>query len=242
MSLAGSEGLGQEGLGQSLWPEELQRELSTGLVQGAAQLGVTLSELQVDQLTRYLHMMAQWGRVYNLTAILEPQAMLTHHVLDSLAVVPHLDAHLNSAPVPHIVDVGSGAGLPGVVLAVTRPNWHITCVDAVAKKAAFVQQVAAALGLANLTGVHSRVEALRLTADVVVSRAFASLTDFVACTEHLLKPSGVWLAMKGQEPRGEIEALPSATEVFHVEPLTVPALQAERCLVWMRQLKQAHPI
>jgi len=242
MSLAGSEGLGQEGLGQSLWPEELQRELSTGLVQGAAQLGVTLSELQVDQLTRYLHMMAQWGRVYNLTAILEPKAMLTHHVLDSLSVVPHLDAHLNSAPSPYIIDVGSGAGLPGVVLAVARPNWRITCVDAVAKKAAFVQQVAAALGLANLTGVHSRVEALRLTADVVVSRAFASLADFVACTGHLLKPSGVWLAMKGQEPRSEIEALPSGTEVFHVEPLTVPALQAERCLVWMRQLKQVRPI
>jgi len=242
MSLAGSEGLGQGGLGQGLWPEELQRELSRGLVQGSAQLGVALSELQVDQLTRYLHMMAQWGRVYNLTAILDPQAMLTHHVLDSLAVVPHLDAHLNSAPSPQIIDAGSGAGLPGVVLAVTRPLWQITCVDAVAKKAAFVQQVAATLRVANLTGVHSRAEALRLKADVVASRAFASLVDFVACTGHLLKPSGVWLAMKGQEPRGEIEALPSDTEVFHVEPLTVPALQAERCLVWMRQLKQLQPI
>jgi 16S rRNA (guanine527-N7)-methyltransferase len=134
-----------------------------------------------------------------------------------------------------ILDVGSGAGLPGVVLSLMRPNWVVHCVDAVAKKASFVRQVAVELRLKNLHAEHARVEALRLPAfDVVVSRAFASLADFTAWSRGQLAPGGVWLAMKGRLPEEEIAALPSWVSVFHVEQLQVPGLDAQRCLVWMR--------
>jgi 16S rRNA (guanine527-N7)-methyltransferase len=138
------------------------------------------------------------------------------------------------APLVRLLDVGAGAGLPGVVVAITCPDVSVTCVDTVAKKAAFVQQVAAALRLPNLRGLHARVETLADPYDVVCSRAFASLPDFTAWSASALAPHGVWLAMKGKHPEAEIQALPSSVKVFHVEPLTVPGLDAERCIVWMR--------
>jgi len=131
--------------------------------------------------------------------------------------------------------VGSGGGLPGVVIAIGCPDIDVTCVDAVGKKAAFVQQVAGALGLSNLHGRHGRVEAIAGPFDVVTSRAFASLADFTAWSDGALAEGGVWLAMKGRRPDDEIAALPPAVTVFHVEPLTVPGLEAERCLVWLRR-------
>ena len=230
-----------------MWTEGVGLAIQASLRQGAQQLGVSLDDKQVEQLLTYMQMISKWGRVYNLTNLLEPQVMLTHHVLDSLAVAPHIweasglvrMSEVGGAkvrPPLHIIDVGSGAGLPGVVLAVANPSWHITCVDTVGKKAAFIQQAALELGLPNLRAIHSRVEALSLLADVVVSRAFASLADFVQISRHLLKPEGVWLAMKGQDPQDEIKALPADTEVFHVKPLPVPGLHAERCLVWMRPI------
>jgi len=133
-----------------------------------------------------------------------------------------------------LLDVGAGAGLPGVVIAITCPEVAVTCVDTVAKKAAFVQQVAASLMLRNLKGLHARVETLTEPYDVVCSRAFASLKDFTTWSRTALAPHGIWLAMKGKHPDAELAELPKDVQVFHVEPLKVPGLDAERCIVWMR--------
>lgn len=208
--------------------------LEPQLATGADALGVSLSTVQVQQLLHYLELLLKWNRVYNLTAVRGAQEALHHHLLDSLAILPSLVRHLDGRPA-RILDVGSGGGLPGVVIAIARPDWHVDCVDAVAKKAAFVQQAAAELGLARLRGIHSRIEQLpRANADVVTSRAFASLPDFTRWTAAHLNDNGVWMAMKGKEPKDEIRALPPTVDVFHVEHLQVPGLDAERCLVWMR--------
>ena len=204
---------------------------------GLAELGLALSATQVDQLLAYQALIAQWNKVYNLTAVRDPAEMLTHHLLDSLAAVPPLLRHTQGRAAV-VLDVGSGGGLPGVVLAITCPQLTVHCVDTVAKKAAFVQQVAASLKLPNLRGVHARVESLRADAgqgyDVVCSRAFASLVDFTNWSRTALKPGAVWMAMKGKHPADELAALPSDVLVFHVEQLLVPGLDAERCIVWMR--------
>ena len=133
------------------------------------------------------------------------------------------------------MDVGSGGGLPGVVLAICRPEVQVTCVDTVGKKAAFIQQVAASLRLPNLRGLHARVETVQEEYDVICSRAFASLKDFTQWSQNALSAQGVWMAMKGKRPDEEIADLPAQVQVFHVEPLTVPGLDADRCMVWMRQ-------
>jgi 16S rRNA (guanine527-N7)-methyltransferase len=212
---------------------------------------VALTPVQRTQLLDYLDLLARWGRVYNLTAVRDPGQMVTQHLLDSLAVWPALQrvvcARMNgmggaqaSPCAARLLDVGSGAGLPGVVLAIVASAWQVTCVDAVGKKAGFVRQVAAELGLTNLRAEHARVEALPAGEggagfDVVTSRAFASLADFVQASQQQLAREGLWMAMKGQVPDDEIAALPAQTEVFHVEQLVVPGLQAQRCLVWMRR-------
>lgn len=214
--------------------------LEAGLRAGVASLGLELTEAQVQTLLAYQDWVAKWNRVYNLTALRDPQEMLTHHLLDSLAVVQplrrHVAQHLAQRDAqPRLLDVGSGAGLPGVVLAITCPELDVSCVDTVAKKALFIQQVAAALRLPNLHGVHARVETLTQPFDVVTSRAFASLVDFTQWSAGALAGQGVWMAMKGKVPQDEMAALPAGVEVFHVEPLTVPGLDAERCIVWMRR-------
>ena len=214
--------------------------LEAGLRAGVASLGLELTEAQVQTLLAYQDWVAKWNRVYNLTALRDPQEMLTHHLLDSLAVMQplrrHLSQHLAQRDAqPRLLDVGSGAGLPGVVLAITCPELDVSCVDTVAKKALFIQQVAAALRLPNLHGVHARVETLTQPFDVVTSRAFASLVDFTQWSAGALAGQGVWMAMKGKVPQDEMAALPAGVEVFHVEPLTVPGLDAERCIVWMRR-------
>jgi 16S rRNA (guanine527-N7)-methyltransferase len=198
-----------------------------------AELGLAPTAAQCEQLAAFLALLQRWNATYNLTAVREPEAMLTQHLADCLALVGPLQARL---PKGRVLDVGSGGGLPGVVLAVTAPALDVTCVDAVGKKAAFVRQVAGALGLPNLHAAHARVEALKSPPfDLITSRAFASLADFTRLTRHLLAPgSGLWLAMKGRRPDDEIAALPATVDVFHVEPLAVPGLDAERCLVWMR--------
>ncbi len=209
--------------------------LEAGLRDGLQALGLDLSDGQVTTLLAYLDWVAKWNRVYNLTAVRDPGEMLTHHLLDSLAVLAplrrQLAAHAGAAP--RLLDVGSGAGLPGVVLAITCPDLDVSCVDTVAKKALFIQQVAAALRLPNLHGLHARVEQLDQPFDVVTSRAFASLADFTQWSSGALAPGGVWMAMKGKVPHDEMAALPSGIRVFHVEPLAVPGLDAERCIVWM---------
>ncbi|MFM2035340.1 MAG: rRNA ((527)-N(7))-methyltransferase RsmG [Pseudomonadota bacterium] len=210
----------------------LERELKMGL----SDLALTLSDGQVAQLLDYLALIEKWTQVYNLTAVREPAAMLTQHLLDSLAVMSPLASQVeaNELIQLRLLDVGSGAGLPGVVLAICRPDWRVDCVDTVAKKAAFIQQVAASLKLPNLRGVHARVESLSGPYDVVCSRAFASLVDFTNWSRGALAPDGFWMALKGKHPLEEIEALPADVQVFHVEPVVVPGLQADRCIVWLR--------
>lgn len=209
-----------------------QREL---LKQGAEALGLGLSDGQCDALLAYQAMLIKWNQVYNLTAVRKPEDMLTHHLLDSLAVLPPLERHLTNRPA-RLLDVGSGGGLPGVVLAIMLPALSVTCVDTVGKKASFVRQVAGELKLPSLNAEHSRVENLRTEPfDVIASRAFASLSDFTRLTRHLLATDGVWTAMKGKLPTEEMAALPPESDVFHVEQLAVPGLDAERCLVWIRK-------
>jgi 16S rRNA (guanine527-N7)-methyltransferase len=204
------------------------------LRQGAEALGLSLNDTQIAQLLGYHALIQKWNKVYNLTAIREPGEMLTHHLLDSLAIVAPLTRQSAGASVK-MLDVGAGAGLPGVVVAICCPQVSVTCVDAVAKKMAFVQQVATELKLPNLKALHARVETLTDKYDVITSRAFATLLDFVTGSHAALKPAtGVWLAMKAKDTTTEIAALPSHVDVFHVEQLVVPGLNAERCIVWMR--------
>jgi 16S rRNA (guanine527-N7)-methyltransferase len=204
---------------------------------GLDKLGLTLAADQVDQLLAYLDLLQKWNRVYNLTAVREPGEMLTHHLLDSLAAVVPLRRH-TGGKAARLLDVGSGGGLPGVVIAITCPEIAVSCVDTVGKKAAFIQQAAATLKLPNLRGLHARVEALGVEEgggfDVVCARAFASLPDFTAWSKCALKPGGVWMAMKGKHPAEEMAALADDVDMFHVEPLVVPGLDAERCIVWLK--------
>jgi len=204
---------------------------------GLKVLQLELDDHQVGQLLDYLDLIAKWTKVYNLTAVRDPAEMLTHHLLDSLAAIPPLRRHLQQAGLEQgasLLDVGAGAGLPGAVIAVCCPAVAVSCVDTVAKKAAFIKQAALALKLPNLTGLHARVETIRQPFDVICSRAFASLPDFTQWSVGALAPQGVWMAMKGKHPEDEIAALPPAVGVFHVEQLAVPGLAAERCVVWMR--------
>ncbi|CAN7257130.1 16S rRNA (guanine(527)-N(7))-methyltransferase RsmG [Pseudorhodoferax sp. LjRoot39] len=208
-----------------------------GRLPDAAQaLGLALSDAEADALLAYQGLIAKWNKVYNLTAVRDPEQMLTQHLVDCLAAVPPLRRVLaeQGAEAPALLDVGAGAGLPGVVFAILHPQLQVHCVDTVAKKAAFVQQVAVELKLPNLRGLHARVESLGQGYDIVSSRAFASLVDFTTWSRAALKPGAVWLAMKGKEPVEEIAALPPEVQVFHVEHLQVPGLGAERCIVWMR--------
>ncbi|HEY0887771.1 MAG TPA: 16S rRNA (guanine(527)-N(7))-methyltransferase RsmG [Ramlibacter sp.] len=209
-------------------------ELEAGLDAGLATLGVDLTAHQRGQLLDYLELIQKWNRVYNLTAVRDPQEMLTQHLLDSLAVIAPLRRHTAGAPCS-LLDVGSGAGLPGVVIAIACPEIRVDCVDTVAKKAAFLQQVAVALKLPNLRGLHDRVERLPGPYDVIASRAFASLADFVSWSGGALAQEGVWMAMKGRHPEQEIAALAPEVAMFHVEQLRVPNFEGERCLVWMRR-------
>lgn len=216
--------------------------LRPALVAAAQQLGLSLSDSQIEQLLAYQGLIQKWNKVYNLTAVRDPQAMLTQHLVDSLSLLPALLRHAEGRPL-RMMDVGSGGGLPGVVVAICAPQIDVTCVDAVAKKASFIKQVAAELGLKNLHGEHSRVEALEVPPfDLITSRAFASLLDFTSLTRQHLKPSAesgtksdaIWLAMKGQHPTEELAALPPDLDVFHVEQLQVPGLDAQRCLIWIK--------
>jgi 16S rRNA (guanine527-N7)-methyltransferase len=200
----------------------------------AEALGLELSTVQVEQLLDFVALLDRWNRTYNLTAVRSPADMLNQHVVDCLAAVPALR---RTSPGPkRVLDVGSGGGLPGVVWAVVDRELDLTCVDTVGKKAAFLRQAALALRLQNLRVEHARVEQLEAPPfDIIASRAFASLADFVSLTRTLSTPGGIWLAMKGKLPLEEIAALPSGFQAFHVERLTVPGLNAERCLIWIRR-------
>lgn len=207
----------------------------------APRLRLLLDASERERLLAYLALIRRWTQVYNLTAVRELQEMFTHHLLDCLAVVAPLRQGTGRAAQDglRLLDVGSGAGLPGVILALLNPGWMVTCVDAVAKKATFIRQVAAELALPNLQGLHGRVEDKRTFKspefDLITSRAFASLTDFVSLTRPLLLAGqGKWAAMKANLSDDERQALPVGIELFHVEQLNVPELDAARCLVWLK--------
>jgi 16S rRNA (guanine527-N7)-methyltransferase len=204
----------------------------TALRQGLQQLQLELTDQQIDQLLAYQALIAKWTKVYNLTSIRDSAEMVTHHLLDSLAVIAPLQRHMQKG---RLLDVGSGAGLPGAVIAICCPALAVTCVDTVAKKATFIKQAALELKLPNLAGLHARVESIEQPFDVICSRAFASLADFTQWSAQALAPGGVWMAMKGKHPGEELAALPQSIDVFHVEQLQVPGLEAERCVVWMRE-------
>ena len=213
-------------------------ENEASLRAGLKFLALDLLDSQVRSLLDYQDLIGKWTKVYNLTAVRDPAEMLTHHLLDSLAAVKPLQRHLltNALECPKLLDVGSGAGLPGVVFAICCPTLSVTCVDAVGKKAAFIKQAALSLGLPNLTGQHERVENITNSFDVICSRAFASLVDFTSWSVKALKPNGVWMALKGKHPADELAMLPAGVPVFHVEQLVVPGLDADRCVVWLRSL------
>ena len=213
--------------------------LEVKLRAGLNALDLSLNDAQVRDLLAYRVLIEKWNKVYNLTAVRDPAEMLTHHLLDSLAVIAPLRRQLEQMPQAEdkalrLLDVGSGAGLPGVVIAICCPEIRVDCVDTVGKKAAFIQQVAVALKVGNLRGLHARVENLTDTYQVISSRAFASLIDFTNWSTQALAPQGVWMAMKGKHPADELAVLPQGVSVFHVEQLAVPGLGAERCVVWLR--------
>ncbi|HBT33556.1 MAG TPA: 16S rRNA (guanine(527)-N(7))-methyltransferase RsmG [Pusillimonas sp.] len=215
-------------------------DFKSRIEQAAQKLGLGLSELQIDQLQKYVHSLLKWNRTYNLTALREPDQILVHHIFDSLALIPfiskYLDTERNNMP-GTMIDVGSGGGLPGVVLAICFPDWQVHCVDAVEKKTAFIRQLRGILKLENLQACHGRIEELdSFKADIIVSRAFASLRDFVTLSSAHLKPDGIFIAMKGLVPEKEIQdlALHTTWKVWHIDTLGVPDLNAQRCLVWIR--------
>ena len=195
---------------------------------------------QQAALLEYLSQLMRWNKTYNLTAIRDPDQALVHHIFDSLSLVAPLSRvlSLNPTETPTIVDVGSGGGLPGVILAIMLPSVRVTCVDAVEKKTMFVRQMAGVLALQNLSAQHARIETLEpLQRTLVTSRAFASLRDFAQLAGPHVREGGYLVAMKGREPTEELNALQAHTawSAQAIEPLTVPELEGQRCLVWMQR-------
>jgi 16S rRNA (guanine527-N7)-methyltransferase len=196
------------------------------LVEGAAVLGVTLSPADEKRLLAYLALLDKWNRVYNLTAVRETERMVSHHLLDSLAIAPYVGTG-------RVLDVGSGGGLPGIPLAIARPDLQVTLIDSIAKKTAFLLQVKAELGLENVSVVTGRVETHQYAAgfNTITSRAFSDLKEFVTLTRPLLASDGRWLAMKGLYPHEEIAALPDWVRLSADHVLTIPNLDATRHLI-----------
>lgn len=204
------------------------------LRRGLIGLGLTLESDIQQRLLDYIALIDKWNRVYNLTAIREPEKMVSHHLLDSLAVAPHLHAR-------RLLDVGSGAGLPGIPLALANPDMHVTLLDSNHKKAAFLNQAVMELKMKNAEVCSERVESWKTQSgfDVIISRAFSDMGEFVRITRHLLIPGGMFAAMKGLHPYEEIEKLPQDCKVLQVLPLAVPGLEGARHLVLIGLDEQA---
>ncbi len=201
--------------------------MSIELAQGIAELGLDLSQETQEKLLAFRDLLLKWNKTYNLTALRDPAQAISHHLLDSLAILPHV------GPEP-LLDVGSGGGLPGIPLAIARPELSVRMVDTVQKKTTFLQQAAIQLGLKNIAVNHARVEELPGQYAQISSRAFAELKLFTDLTRHLLAPGGRWLAMKGVRPDDEIAALPADIVVEQIIPLHVPGLDAERHLIILK--------
>ena len=200
------------------------------LQSGLKEMGLDLSGEQQDKLLAYVEMLKKWNKTYNLTALRDESQIISHHLLDSLTLPPYLEGAQT------MLDVGSGGGQPGIPAAVCRPDLQITLLDANTKKTSFLQQAAIELELKNVRVVSGRVEAVQgLRADVITSRAFAELADFVNWTAHLLQDGGCWAAMKGVYPAAEIDKLPDSVCVERVDKIRVPQLNAERHMVILRK-------
>jgi 16S rRNA (guanine527-N7)-methyltransferase len=219
-------------LALSVQARDLEPRLSTAL----SALGLAMEPTTRERVLTYVSLLQRWNAVHNLTSARDSAELLQQHIVDCLAIVGPLRRHAGGRALT-VLDAGTGGGLPAVVVAIMQPQWVVTAVDAVGKKVAFVRQVSGELGLINLHPRHARLETLTPDDgrfDVVTSRAFSSLRQFVETTQHVIEPTGAWLAMKGKRPETEIRELPAECQLFHVEPLTVPGLDAERCLVWMK--------
>jgi 16S rRNA (guanine527-N7)-methyltransferase len=208
-----------------------RQHLQELLAEGIQEMAVEVSPVQLEQLMDYLALMFKWNSVYNLTSLRDPVQMVTHHLLDSLAAVPAFKGAVN------VLDVGAGGGLPGIVLAIVRPDMKVSMIDTVHKKTAFLNQVKAELGLANVTVYTMQVQQLQVSDkfDVITSRAFADLSDFVNWSSHLLAEGGSYIALKGTAPKDEQERVPQEWKVAKVAPLQVPRLGAERHLVYIER-------
>ena len=197
------------------------------LAAGLADLGLNVPDSAQQKLLAFRDLLLKWNKTYNLTALRDPAQAISHHLLDSLAILPQLD-------VGNLLDVGSGGGLPGIPLAIARPELQVCMVDTVQKKTTFLQQAVIELGLKNVTVNHARVEEMQGQYAQITSRAFAELGLFVSLTRHLLAPNGRWLAMKGIRPDDELKALPADITVEAIIPLAVPGLGAERHLIILK--------
>jgi len=208
--------------------------LAQVLAEGIAKMQLGVPAAQQEQLLDYLALMNKWNSVYNLTSLRDPMQMVTHHLLDSLAAVPAF------AGAKNVLDVGAGGGLPGVVLAICRPDMKVSMIDTVHKKTAFLKQVKAELGLANVTVHTMKVQELEVSDrfDVITSRAFADLSDFLEWSGHLLAEGGKFIALKGTAPAEEQERVPAAWKISGLQPLQVPRLGAERHLVFVERSNQ----
>ncbi|NCW35853.1 MAG: 16S rRNA (guanine(527)-N(7))-methyltransferase RsmG [Methylophilaceae bacterium] len=198
------------------------------LIEGSQRMDLALSDQVIDQLMTYLDLVEKWNRVYNLTAIREREEMIKLHFLDSLSILKHVH-------VKNVLDVGSGAGFPGIVLAITKPELKVTVMDSVNKKTTFMQQVKSELSLMNLDVVNSRVEDYQPTTlfEAVTSRAFSNLKNMMSLTQHTLQKEGVWLAMKSKDVKQEVEAFEK--NQYTLIPLEVPFINAERYLVILKK-------
>lgn len=207
----------------------LGQQYQAQLQQGLDSLGLSLSQTQIAKLHSYLLLFEKWNKAFNLSAIRDMHAMVSLHLLDSLAVAPHLQGRT-------WLDVGTGGGLPGIPLAITFPDYHFTLLDSAGKKTRFLHQIVQSLALENVTVINDRVEAVSLNdkVDGIISRAFASLTDMIQCCQHLLGEGGSFWAMKGQIPHAELREIEKDYIVSNVIPLSVPGVEAERCLVVIR--------
>lgn len=199
----------------------------TTLAAGLAALGLNLPAADQVKLLAFRDLLLKWNKTYNLTALRDPQQAISHHLLDSLAILPHIGQG-------SLLDVGSGGGLPGIPLAIARPELAVSMVDTVQKKATFLQQAAIELALKNVAVHHARVEEMQGLYAQISSRAFSELALFVGLTRHLLAPGGRWLAMKGVRPDDELKGLPADVVVDAIIPLIVPGLDAERHLIILK--------
>lgn len=213
--------------------------LADELARGIAALGLRVDAAQQQRLLAYVALLAKWNRTYNLTAIREPERMVTHHLLDALAVLPHLSSRAGL----RVLDVGAGGGVPGIPLALARPDWRVELVDTSHKKVAFLTQAAIELGLLNAAAHATRVEDFVPAApfDVVISRAFSDLATFATASARHLAPHGILVAMKGVHPDEELAELPPAFVVTAKPALTVPGLDAARHLIVMQRTSDAEP-